>query len=183
MGRNRLPHKFGTIPKKLWEMLEGKEKQFLFKYDYFIRKTYEIDDEILDLQSQIKELKEKKEYYRKRSEDIWVTNQHLKEEYSPKYNISKNDKKNRRYWLINVKYKKRTKSIHIGSDDYIKDFLKNNDWVKENKDFLEIDDLNNLTESNIKQSVDKLIGDNLYEVIISTTNFFEESVKFTDLVD
>ena len=85
--------------------------------------------------------------------------------------------------MINVKYKKRTKSIHIGSDDYIKDFLKNNDWVKENKDFLEIDDLNNLTESNIKQSVDKLIGDNLYEVIISTTNFFEESVKFTDLVD
>ena len=33
MGK-KLPHKFGNIPKKIWEKLEGKDKSFLFKYDY-----------------------------------------------------------------------------------------------------------------------------------------------------
>ena len=48
MGRNKLPHRFGSIPLKIWEKLEGKDKQFLFKYDYFIKKTFQIDDEILE---------------------------------------------------------------------------------------------------------------------------------------
>ena len=183
MGRNKLPHKFGTIPKKMWEKLEGKDKQFLFKYDYFIRKTFEIDDEILELESQIKDLKNQKEYYRKRSEDIWVVNSHLREEYSPKYNIAKNDKKNGRYWQVNVKYKKRTRPIYIGKDEFIKDYLKNNKWVIKNKEDLGITDLENLNENEIKQLVDLLICDNLYDLILSSSNFFEEKVKFVDLID
>ena len=197
MGRNKLPHRFGSIPLKIWEKLEGKDKQFLFKYDYFIKKTFQIDDEILELEEEIKELKKSKEYYRKRSEDIWVTNKHLKEDYSPKYNISKNDKytniKNNkfqkekkfigRYWLVNVKYKKRNKSIHIGKDEFVKEFLKNNEWVIENKDDLGIKNLNKLNEDDIKYLIDKLICDNLYDIILSSPNFFEEKVKFEDLVD
>lgn len=197
MGRNKLPHRFGSIPIKIWEKLEGKDKQFLFKYDYFIKKTFQIDDEILELEEEIKELKKSKEYYRKRSEDIWVENKHLKEDYSPKYNISKNDKytniKNNkfqkekkfigRYWLVNVKYKKRNKSIHIGKDEFVKEFLKNNEWVIENKDDLGIKNLNKLNEDDIKYLIDKLICDNLYDIILSSPNFFEEKVKFEDLVD
>ena len=57
MGRNKLPHRFGSIPLKIWEKLEGKDKQFLFKYDYFIKKTFQIDDEILELEEEIRELK------------------------------------------------------------------------------------------------------------------------------
>lgn len=197
MGRNKLPHRFGSIPLKIWEKLVGKDKQFLFKYDYFIKKTFQIDDEILELEEEIKELKKSKEYYRKRSEDIWVENKHLKEDYSPKYNISKNDKytniKNNkfqkekkfigRYWLVNVKYKKRNKSIHIGKDEFVKEFLKNNEWVIENKDDLGIKNLNKLNEDDIKQLIDILICDNLYDIILSSPNFFEEKVKFEDLVD
>ena len=197
MGRNKLPHRFGSIPLKIWEKLVGKDKQFLFKYDYFIKKTFQIDDEILELEEEIKELKKSKEYYRKRSEDIWVENKHLKEDYSPKYNISKNDKytniKNNkfqkekkfigRYWLVNVKYKKRNKSIHIGKDEFVKEFLKNNEWVIENKEDLGIKNLNKLNEDDIKYLIDKLICDNLYDIILSSPNFFEEKVKFEDLVD
>lgn len=197
MGRNKLPHRFGSIPLKIWEKLVGKDKQFLFKYDYFIKKTFKIDDDILELEEEIKELKKSKEYYRKRSEDIWVENKHLKEDYSPKYNISKNDKytniKNNkfqkekkfigRYWLVNVKYKKRNKSIHIGKDEFVKEFLKNNEWVIENKDDLGIKNLNKLNEDDIKYLIDKLICDNLYDIILSSPNFFEEKVKFEDLVD
>ena len=197
MGRNKLPHRFGSIPLKIWEKLVGKDKQFLFKYDYFIKKTFQIDDDILELEEEIKELKKSKEYYRKRSEDIWVENKHLKEDYSPKYNISKNDKytniKNNkfqkekkfigRYWLVNVKYKKRNKSIHIGKDEFVKEFLKNNEWVIENKDDLGIKNLNKLNEDDIKQLIDILICDNLYDIILSSPNFFEEKVKFEDLVD
>ena len=197
MGRNKLPHRFGTIPIKIWEKLVGKDKQFLFKYDYFIKKTFKIDDDILELEEEIKELKKSKEYFRKRSEDIWVENKHLKEDYSPKYNISKNDKytsiKNNkfqkekkfigRYWLVNVKYKKRNKSIHIGKDDFVKEFLKNNEWVIENKDDLGIKNLDKLNEDDIKYLIDKLICDNLYDIILSSLNFFERKVKFEDLVD
>ena len=197
MGRNKLPHRFGSIPLKIWEKLVGKDKQFLFKYDYFIKKTFKIDDDILELEEEIKELKKSKEYYRKRSEDIWVENKHLKEDYSPKYNISKNDKytniKNNkfqkekkfigRYWLVNVKYKKRNKSIHIGKDEFVKEFLKNNEWVIENKEDLGIKNLNKLNEDDIKYLIDKLICDNLYDIILSSPNFFEEKVKFEDLVD
>lgn len=197
MGRNKLPHRFGSIPLKIWEKLEGKDKQFLFKYDFFIKKTFQIDDKILELEEEIRELKKNKEYYRNRSEDIWVENKHLKEDYSPKYNISKNDKytniKNNkfqkekkfigRYWLVNVKYKKRNKSIHIGKDEFVKEFLKNNEWVIENKEDLGIKDLNKLSDEEIKLLIDKLISDNLYDIILSTTNFFEEKVRFEDLVE
>ena len=209
MGRNKLPHRFGTIPKQIWEKLEGKHKQFLFKYDWYIQQSYKIDDEILELEQEIKELKKRKEKCRKRSEQLWVENRHLKEEYSPSFSISKNDKYTRvtsnqkgfnkvgksvtqlkeerklinRYWLINVKYKGRNKSIHIGTDKYIKDFLKNNEWIKENQESLEIKDIDNLTEKNIQRSVEILIGDNLYDEILSPNNFFESKIKFTDLVD
>lgn len=190
MGRNKLPHKFGSIPKEIWDRLKGKEKNFLFKYDYFIKQTYKLDDEILELLEDIKEKQKEKEYYRKRSEDIWVTYQHLKEEYSPKLSISKNDKytKNKerfigRYWLINVKYKKTNKSIHIGKDDYLKHLLKTNEWIIENKEWLGIEDLNNLTEENIKFCVTKLVSENLYDIIVKSPNFFEEKVKFEDLID
>ena len=207
MGRNKLPHRFGSIPQRIWEQIENKKKQFLHKYDYFIRQTYKIDDEILELQQEIKELKKKKEYYRKRCEQIWVEHRHLKEDYSISFNVtayhkytrvkSKNKGFNKvgksisqlreekkligKYWSINVKYKGLTKSIYIGSDNYIKDYLKNDEWVNENKEFLEIEDIDNLTEDNIKLSVRKLINDNLEDVVLSPDNFFNSKPKFTEL--
>ena len=84
---------------------------------------------------------------------------------------------------MNVKYKKRNKSIHIGKDDFVKEFLKNNEWVIENKDDLGIKNLDKLNEDDIKYLIDKLICDNLYDIILSSLNFFERKVKFEDLVD
>jgi len=208
MGRNKLPHRFGEIPIRIWEKIENKKKQFLHKYDYFIKQTYKIDDEILELEQEIKELKKKKEYLRKRCEQIWVEHRHLKEDFSIKFNVAKNDKYTRtkskskgfnkmgysesqlkekrkfiaRYWLINVKYKGVTKSIHVGSDTYIKEFLKKDEWVNENKDFLEIKDIDNLTEDNIKLCVRKLVTENLEDIVLSPDNFFNNKVKFEQLV-
>ena len=42
----KLPHKFGNIPKKIWERVEGKDKQFLFKYNWYMEKIEKINDEI-----------------------------------------------------------------------------------------------------------------------------------------
>ena len=207
MGRNKLPHRFGEIPIRIWDKIENKKKQFLHKYDYFIRQTYKIDDEILELEQEIKELKKKKESYRKRCEQIWVEHRHLKEDYTIKFNVSKNDKYTKvksnksgfnkmgystsklreerkflgRYWLINVKYKGMNKSIHIGKDEYIKDYLKKDEWINQNKDFLGIKDLDNLTEDDIKLSVRKLINDNLEDVVLSPDNFFNNKMTFEEL--
>ena len=58
--------------------------------------------------------------------------------------------------------------------------MKNNEWVIENKEDLGIKDLNKLSDEEIKLLINKLISDNLYDIILSTTNFFEEKVRFED---
>ena len=187
MGRSKIPHKFGGIPIKLWDKLEGNDKQFLFKYDYHRKKMIELDEEIVELRLDIEEKRKQKEKHRKRSEEIFKENKHLKDDYSVSYNISKNDKKIKdkvhRYWLINIKYKGSNLSVHIGKDEYVKDYLKNDKWIIGNKDgFLKIKNINKLTEDEIKDCMNQLVGDGIYDLIKSGENIFTKNIKFNDLL-
>lgn len=199
----KLPHKFGNIPKKIWEKLEGKEKQFLFKYNWYREKIDKINDEIDDYKVIIENLRKERKKCEMRSNDIWNENKHLNENYSLTYNISTNNKytsinkrkgfnkegkstteleKERKligkYWLINFKYKGKSKSIHIGEDKSVKEFLKTND---------DLNDIpNNLTEDEIRKYISFLIEDNLYDLVygdmIGKYNIFDKKISFNDLV-
>ena len=92
MGRSKIPHKFGSIPERLWDKLKGKEKSFLHKYNYYRKKMIDLDEEIIELKLDIEEKKKEKEKNRKKSEEIWKNHKHLKDDYSISFNISKNDK-------------------------------------------------------------------------------------------
>tara|TARA_B110000037_G_scaffold64422_1_gene78539 strand:- start:1988 stop:2599 length:612 start_codon:yes stop_codon:yes gene_type:complete len=203
MGRSKIPHKFGSIPVKLWEKLEGNDKQFLFKYDYHRKKMIELDEEIEELKLDIEEKKNKKEKHRKRSEEIYKNNKHLKDDYSVSLNISKNDRytsirerqgfntegksktqllKERkfvgRYWLVNIKYKGKTKSVHIGNDDYVKDFIKKDEYLNQN---MELPD--KLSEEDIRDCINVLVRENVYDLVTSGDNLLDKKIRFTDLVD
>ena len=199
----KLPHKFGNIPKKIWEKLEGKEKQFLFKYNWYREKIDKINDEIDDYKVIIENLRKERKKCEMRSNDIWNENKHLNENYSLTYNISTNNKytsiskrkgfnkegksktqllKERKfigkYWLINFKYRGKSKSIHIGEDKSVKEFLKTND---------DLNDIpNNLTEDEIRKYISFLIEDNLYDLVygdmIGKYNIFDKKISFNDLV-
>ena len=181
MGRSKIPHKFGGIPIKLWDKLEGNDKQFLFKYDYHRKKMIELDNEIVELRLDIEEKRKQKEKHRKRSEEIFKENKHLKDDYSVSYNVSKNDKKVNdkvhRYWLINIKYKGSNLSVHIGKDEYVKDLIKKDEWLNSNMDLPE-----NLSVEDIKDCMNQLVGDGIYDLIKSGENIFTKNIKFIDLL-
>ena len=199
----KLPHRFGNIPKKIWERIEGKEKQFLFKYNWYREKVDKINDEIDDYMVIIDNLRKERKMCEKRSTEIWNDNKHLNENYSLIYNISTNKKytplskrkgfnregkskteleKERKlmgkYWLINFKYKGKSKSIHIGEDKSVIKFL------KENKDLTDIP--SNPTEEEIRGYISFLIEDNLYELVFDDMmgkhNIFDKKISFNDLI-
>ena len=199
----KLPHRFGNIPKKIWERIEGKEKQFLFKYNWYREKVDKINDEIDDYMVIIDNLRKERNKCEKRSTEIWNDNKHLNENYSLTYNISTNKKytplskrkgfnregkskteleKERKligkYWLINFKYKGKSKSIHIGEDKSVIEIL------KENKDLTDIP--SNPTEEEIRRYISYLIEDNLYELVFDDMmgkhNIFDKKISFNDLI-
>ena len=208
MGRNKLPNRFGEIPQYIWDKIPNKDKQFLFKYDYYRRSAIALDEKIQDLEEEIRQLKKDKEKFRKKSEQVWVENRHRKEDYLPKFNITnyakKTPLKSKRkgfnkvgksisqrkeeqkilgwYWNINVKYKGLTKSIYLGSNDKVKAFIKEIEWVKDNQDTLGIVNLNELTREEVKHIIDVLVRDNLDEMITSADNFFNRKVTLEELV-
>ena len=89
----KLPNKFGNIPKKIWEKLEGTDKQFLFKYNYYREKIDKINDEIDDYKIIIDELRKERKKCEMRSNEIWNENKHKDiDNYPLNYNISSNNK-------------------------------------------------------------------------------------------
>jgi hypothetical protein len=218
MGRSKLPKQFGIIDKRVWGKIENFDKQFLFKYNYHRKKLDDIDDEIKDFEIIIENLKKDKLKHQKRCEEIWKENKHYHSDYGLKYNISKNDKyssirdregfnkegksktqllKERkfmgRYWLINVKHKGGSKSIHCGLDDSIKELII--DKLKIDKSELEDTTLmktskgreETVGENNIKTYINFLIKENLEDKLIESNekgiNFFNMKIKFNDLID
>ena len=205
MSKNK-PQKFGKIPQKIWERLEGTEKQFLFKYNYHIFNINRINEEIDDYMVIIEELRKKRKYSEKRSTEIWNEYKHLNQNYSLTYNISTNKKytsinkrkgfnkegkskteleKERKligkYWLINFKYKGKSKSIHIGENTSVINQL------KENKDLISNFDIpNNPTEDDIRNYISYLIEDNLYDLVygdmMGEYNIFDKKISFNDLI-
>lgn len=202
----KLPHKFGNIPKKIWEKLEGKDKQFLFKYNWYREKIDKINDEIDDYMVIVDNLRKERKKCEMRSNEIWNENKHLNENYSLTYNISTNKKytsinkrkgfnkegkskteleKERKligkYWLINFKYKGKSKSIHIGEDKSVIEFLKGNEYLKSNFELG-----SRLSEDEIRNYISFLVEDNLFDLVygdmMGKYNIFDKKISFNDLV-
>ena len=202
----KLPHKFGNIPKKIWEKLEGKDKQFLFKYNWYREKIDKINDEIDDYMVIVDNLRKERKKCEMRSNDIWNENKHLNENYSLTYNISTNKKytsinkrkgfnkegkskteleKERKligkYWLINFKYKGKSKSIHIGENKSVIEFLKGNEYLKSNFELG-----SRLSEDEIRNYISFLVEDNLFDLVygdmMGKYNIFDKKISFNDLV-
>ena len=204
----KLPNKFGKIPKKIWEKLEGTDKQFLFKYNYYREKIDKINDEIDDYKIIIDELRKERKKCEMRSNEIWNENKHKDiDNYPLNYNISSNNKytqinkrkgfnkegkskteleKDRKligkYWLINFKYKGKSKSIHIGENKNVIKFIRENDVLKSSFKIPK-----RIGEDNIRRYISFLIEDNLYELvyndIIGKHNIYDMKITFDDLVE
>ena len=210
MGRSKLPKQFGIIDKRVWNKIENKDKQFLFKYDYHRKKLDDIDDEIDDMMVIIENLKSDKQKHLRRCEEIWKDNKHFHNDYGLKFNVSSNKKytsirdrdgfnkegksktqllKERKFigkfWLINVKHKGRSKSIHCGKDEKIKELIMDKCNL-ESKDELYSSD-ETMVDNNIKSYLNYLIRENLEDKLIESNhkgiNFFEMKIKFDDLID
>jgi len=218
MGRSKLPKQFGIIDKRVWDKIENFDKQFLFKYNYHRKKLDDIDDEIDDMMVIIENLKKDKQKHIRRCEEIWKENKHLHSDYGLKFNISKNDKyssildrkgfnkegksktqllKERkfmgRYWLINIKHKGSSKTIHCGKDEEVKkliiDKLRIDESELENTSLMTTPKGREETigENNIKNYLNFLVRENLEDKLIESNhkgiNFFGMKIKFNDLID
>ena len=218
MGRSKLPQQFGIIDRRVWDKIENFDKQFLPKYNYHRKKLDEIDNEIDDMMVIIENLKLDKQKHIKRCEEIWKENKHLHSDYGLKYNISKNDKyssivdrdgfnkegksktqllKERkfmgRYWLINIKHKGSSKTIHCGKDEKVKDIII--DKLEIDKSELEDNTLmitpkgreETIGENNIKNYLNFLVRENLEDKLIESNhkgiNFFGMKINFNNLIE
>lgn len=218
MGRSKLPQQFGIIDRRVWDKIENFDKQFLPKYNYHRKKLDDIDNEIDDMMVIIENLKLDKQKHIKRCEEIWKENKHLHSDYGLKYNISKNDKyssiidrdgfnkegksktqllKERkfmgRYWLINIKHKGGSKTIHCGKDEKVKDIII--DKLEIDKSELEDTTLmitpkgreETIGENNIKNYLNFLVRENLEDKLIESNhkgiNFFGMEINFNNLIE
>ena len=218
MGRSKLPKQFGIIDRRVWDKIKNFDKQFLPKYNYHRKRLDEIDDEIDDMMVIIENLKSDKQKHLRRCEEIWKDNKHFHNDYGLKFNISSNKKytsirdrdgfnkegksktqllKERKFigkfWLINVKHKGRSKSIHCGKDENVKKLIIDKLRVDESE--LENTTLMTTTkgreetigENNIKGYLNFLVRENLEDKLIESNhkgiNFFEMKIKFDDLID
>ena len=143
-----------------------------------------------------------------RSNEIWNENKHKDIDNNPlNYNISSNNKytsivkrkgfnkegksktqllKERKfigkYWLINFKYKGRSKSIHIGENKNVIKFIRENDVLNSSFKIPK-----KIGEDNIRRYISFLIEDNLYDLvkddIMGKHNIFLKKITFEDLVE
>ena len=187
MGRKRLPNQFGKISDRIFKKLSSKQRQPIAIYNNSFKQLEKIEDELDGYNIIVDELKKKREKVRRRCEKIYTENKDLLEDYLPKYNVSKNDKKTKngysRYWMINLKYKGETKPIYIGNDSKTKELIKNEKFLRET--FTDIN-FDKLSEDDIRVCIETLVSESLEDLVIEKRlkgeNLLSNTIKFTDLI-
>ena len=123
---------FEFINDKILKKVNKKDKSRLFKYRRIRRDVIKFEEDVLELQNQIKEKRKKINRYSEMLNHIFSQIEYLKTDYDFKVSVICNKKEFGNYWNINVKHKRNlTKSIYLGSDKKIRKFICNRNNVDE----------------------------------------------------
>lgn len=120
---------FEFVNKKILKEVGKKDEHRLYKYRRIRREIPILEDKVEELKLEMNKIKEKIKKKNEQINHIFSQIEYLKSDYDFKISIICNKKKYGNYWNINVKHKRNlTKSIYLGSDKKIREFIcKRND--------------------------------------------------------
>ncbi len=172
----KLKQSFGNIPIEVFNKMTSLDRQPIAKYNNMMKSIRKWESQIEDLKGDIKKLNDRIKGYENRCQKLYDNNKHLEEEYDISYNVSTNTKSlangNKAiYWMINLKYKGMNKPIYLGSDDLVRDKIKNELGIKKK-----------LKKEEIKHKIAFLCYDNLVDMVMKEKNLFDRKITFDDLL-
>lgn len=173
----KLKERFGDISKEVFNKMSSLERQPIAKYNNMMNTIRKWDSQIEKMKDDIDKLNERKKSYLKKCKKLYDDNKHLEEEYNLQMNVSTNNKKLksgeiRIYWMINLKYKGMTKPIYLGSDEFVRQKVKEELKLKKR-----------LKKEDLRDKIRFLCFDNLFDLVMKEKNLFDIDINFDRLLN
>lgn len=164
---------FEFIDNKILDKLNKKDKERLFKYRRVRRDIIKLDNDIDELNNIIKSKKEKVNRYNEILNYLYSQIEYLKSDFDPKINVVINNKKGKKYWNLNIKYKSSNKPIYLGSDKVIR------------KKISEIHNVRiNVNENKLRDLLYYELSDNIKDwVIENKENIFNMKITLNEILE
>jgi len=178
MKRKKLKRRFSNIHKSIFDKMSSRERQPIAKYNGMMNSIEKMYEEIEDYKHLIEEIEKKIRKYSKSCERIYDKHKHLEEDYTIRFYFTVNEKviksgEVRKYWMINLKYKGDNKSIYLGSEEKVKEVVKN----ELNEDVSDFD------KDSLIDKLFYLIKDNLEDMVVKKQNLFDENITLSQLIN
>ena len=112
---------FEYIPKKILDKLPKKDRNDLYKFRRVRRKVFEWENDVEELNNEIKNKKKRIKEYKKIVTHLYEKINVLRSDFVPIVNVVSYSKSGSLYWNLNVKMKKQIRSIYLGSDKKLRE--------------------------------------------------------------
>ena len=167
---------FEYIPKKILDKLPKKDRNDLYKFRRVRRKVFEWENDVEELNNEIKNKKKRIKEYKKIVTHLYEKISYLKSDYFPIVNVVNYKKSDNVFWNINIKFKNYIKSIYLGSDKKIRKMLSEKIGMRKN-----------VSKDKLKQKLEFYLIEEVEDLVIDNKNDYdnwnvkkEELWKFID---
>jgi len=155
-----------------------KDKKDYYKLKRVVKEIPKLELDIEYLKDEIKELQQKKEKYNKITTELYNRVNYIFDDYQPNIYVVNNIKESKsgellKFWMINVKYKNKTKPIYLGSDSKVREKI-----CKIHKKRI------NLKEDKLRELIKYELVDNIWDwVIKEKENIFNLKVNMDNFLE
>ena len=155
-----------------------KDRKDYYKLKRVIKDIPKLELEIEYLKDEIKDIQQKKEKYSRIVTELYNRVNYIFDDYHPNIYVVTNIKKSKsgelqKFWMINVKYKNKTKPIYLGSDSKVREIIS-----KIHKKRI------NMKEEKLRELLKYELVDNIWDwVIEERENIFNLKVNMGSFLD
>ena len=155
-----------------------KDRKDYYKLKRVIKEIPKLELEIEYLKDEIKDIQQKKEKYSRIVTELYNRINYIFDDYQPNIYVVTNIKKSKsgelqKFWMVNVKYKNKTKPIYLGSDSKVRKIIS-----KIHKKRI------NMKEEKLRELLRYELVDNIWDwVIEERENIFNLKVNMGSFLD
>ena len=152
---------FEYIPKKILDKLPKKDRNDLYKFRRVRRKVFEWENDVEELNNEIKNKKKRIKEYKKIVTHLYEKINVLRSDFVPIVNVVSYSKSGYLYWNLNVKMKKQIRSIYLGSDKKLRGIFKEKVGLRLN-----------VSNEKLKQQIEFYLVEEIMDMVIDNKNNF-----------
>lgn len=155
-----------------------KDRKDYYKLKRVIKEIPKLELDIEYLKDEIKDIQQKKEKYSRIVTELYNRVNYIFDDYQPNIYVVTNIKKSKsgelqKFWMVNVKYKNKTKPIYLGSDSKVRKTIS-----KIHKKRI------NMKEEKLRELLRYELVDNIWDwVIEERENIFNLKVNMESFLD